>query len=68
MVGKHAASNRRVRIRKRGVPMTHALEKFFGEVVLFPMDFVVNQKTGLLLYRLHDDLWICGDPNDCAHA
>ncbi len=44
MVGKHAASNRRVRIQKRGVPMTHALEKFFGEVVLFPMDFVINQK------------------------
>ena len=62
-------SNRNeVRIRKRGVPMAHALEKFFGELVLFFLDLAVNQETGTLLYRFHDDLWLCGKPDDCARA
>ncbi|RDW89164.1 hypothetical protein BP6252_01196 [Coleophoma cylindrospora] len=56
------------RIRKRGVPMAHALEKFFGELVLFFMDFSVNQRAEMLLYRFHDDLWLCGQPEKCAKA
>ncbi|KAF9890341.1 hypothetical protein FE257_006007 [Aspergillus nanangensis] len=56
------------RIRKRGVPMAHASEKMTGELVLFFMDLAVNRETGLLLYRLHDDLWVCGDPSQCARA
>ena len=55
-----------VRIRKRGVPMAHALEKFFGELVLFFLDLTVNKEGGSLLYRFHDDLWICGTPEQCA--
>jgi hypothetical protein len=55
-----------VRIRKRGVPMAHALEKFFGELVLFFLDLTVNKEGGTLLYRFHDDLWICGAPEQCA--
>jgi hypothetical protein len=58
----------RVRIRKRGAPMAHALEKFFGELVLFFMDLVVNQEAGILLYRFHDDLWVVGEPQKCASA
>lgn len=36
--------------------------------MLFVLDLAVNQKTGMLLYRLHDDLWLCGDPQRCADA
>ncbi|KAL3428618.1 hypothetical protein BDV09DRAFT_75225 [Aspergillus tetrazonus] len=54
--------------RKRGVPMAHSSEKLLGELVLFFMDLTVNRTTGLLLYRLHDDLWLCGEPSKCAQA
>jgi hypothetical protein len=57
-----------VRIRKRGVPMAHSLEKFFGEIVLFFMDLAVNQEAEMLLYRFHDDLWLVGEPEKCARA
>ncbi|RDW68901.1 uncharacterized protein DSM5745_08661 [Aspergillus mulundensis] len=56
------------RTRKRGVPMAHSSEKLIGEMILFFMDLAVNRTTGLLLYRLHDDLWLCGEPSKCAHA
>ncbi|KAF7586075.1 hypothetical protein BBP40_009606 [Aspergillus hancockii] len=56
------------RTRKRGVPIAHAIEKLAGELVLFPMDLAVNRETGLLLYRIHDDLWVCGEPEKCAKA
>ncbi len=58
----------RARIRKRGVPMAHVLEKFFGEIVLFFMDLAVNQQGGATLYRFHDDLWLVGSPALCASA
>lgn len=54
--------------RRRGVPMAHATEKFIGELVLFVLDMAVNQESGLLLYRLHDDLFLAGKPSDCAKA
>ncbi|KAH8432820.1 uncharacterized protein LDX57_010449 [Aspergillus melleus] len=56
------------RTRKRGLPMAHASEKLLGEMVLFFMDLAVNRETGMLLYRLHDDLWLCGEPEKCARA
>ncbi|KAF5672312.1 ubiquitin ligase [Fusarium heterosporum] len=56
------------RVRRRGVPMAHAPEKLLGELVLFIMDVVVNQQDGMLLYRLHDDLWLCGEPLNCKRA
>ncbi|VUC28068.1 unnamed protein product [Clonostachys rosea] len=56
------------RIRQRGVPMSHAIEKLFGELVLFVMDFAVNQEHGMLVYRLHDDIWLCGEPAHCARG
>ncbi|MCJ1229281.1 hypothetical protein MMC12_005946 [Toensbergia leucococca] len=58
----------RVRVRKRGIPIAHALEVFFGELVLFFMDLAVNQEASMLLYRQHDDLWLCGPPQKCAKA
>lgn len=56
------------RIRKRGVPMAHSSEKFLGELVLFVLDLAINRETGMLLYRLHDDIWVCGEPQKCARA
>ncbi|KAI9036036.1 uncharacterized protein KD926_002515 [Aspergillus affinis] len=56
------------RTRKRGLPIAHASEKLLGELVLFFMDLAVNRQTGMLLYRLYDDLWICGEPGKCAQA
>ncbi|KXX73036.1 hypothetical protein MMYC01_210502 [Madurella mycetomatis] len=56
------------RIRKRGVPMAHASEKLTGELVLFFMDLAVNRETGILLYRLHDDIWLVGEPERAAQA
>ncbi|KAI3327740.1 hypothetical protein HD806DRAFT_483779 [Xylariaceae sp. AK1471] len=56
------------RTRQRGVPMAHAPEKLIGEMILFIMDLAVNKATGMLLYRLHDDLFLCGQPSRCAQA
>jgi hypothetical protein len=56
------------RVRKRGVPMAHAPEKLIGELVLFMLDLAVNRESGMLLYRIHDDLWVCGDPSRCVDA
>ena len=57
-----------VRTRKRGVPIGHVFQKLFGELIVFSMDLAVNQEAGMLLYRLHDDLWLCGNPAKCAKA
>lgn len=47
------------RCRVRGVPISHTLSTFFGEMVLFVMDFAVNQAgDGTFLYRIHDDFWL----------
>lgn len=47
-----------VRTRVRGTPIAYVLSAFFGEVVLFGMDFAVNQRAhGVFLYRIHDDIW-----------
>lgn len=56
------------RIRQRGLPMAHAAEKLIGELVLFFMDLTVNHEAESLLYRLHDDLWLVGEPTECAKA
>lgn len=46
-------------VRKRGIPISHSLGDLFGEVLLFCMDYAVNQRAdGLFLYRIHDDFWI----------
>ena len=59
----------KIRIRKRGVQMATAFEQLFGELVLFPLDVAVNRNAGgLLLYRIHDDLWLCGDPTNVGTA
>lgn len=57
-----------VQTRRRGIPITDAFEKLFGECVLFSMDVVVNQLAETTLIRFHDDLWLSGEPTQCAHA
>ncbi|KAK3946224.1 hypothetical protein QBC46DRAFT_348815 [Diplogelasinospora grovesii] len=56
------------RIRKRGVPLAHASEKLIGELVLFFLDVAVNRETGIFLYRVHDDIWLCGEPDKAVQA
>jgi hypothetical protein len=52
-------SESEIRIRERGTPISYALSALSGEVILFGMDFAVNQRAdGLFLYRVHDDLWL----------
>lgn len=46
------------RQRENGTPGSHALSEVFGEVVLFCLDFKVNQETGgEILWRMGDDFW-----------
>ena len=58
------------RSRRRGTLDSHALSDVFGEVVLFCLDFSVNQNTeGGLLHRLYDDIWFWNkDYEKCASA
>jgi hypothetical protein len=57
-----------VKIRKRGLPIAHALERLLGEVVLFALDIAVNRQAKTQLYRLHDDFWLCEKPAVCVAA
>jgi hypothetical protein len=67
--GRDSSANE-PRIRRRGVPLAHAVEKLMGELVLFVMDLVVSREAeaGMLLYRLHDDVYFVGKPAQCAQA
>ncbi|ORX96499.1 hypothetical protein BCR34DRAFT_497720 [Clohesyomyces aquaticus] len=41
---------------------------FFSELVLFVLDFVVQQRTGAYLYRLHDQCYFVGSSEQCKTA
>ncbi|KAG8163228.1 hypothetical protein KVR01_006525 [Diaporthe batatas] len=46
------------KVRRRGVPSSHALSDVLGETVLFCLDLAVNQAaSGQPLWRYGDDLW-----------
>ncbi|KAI1809869.1 hypothetical protein GGS20DRAFT_580345 [Poronia punctata] len=51
-----------------GEPRIRQREKLIGELILFMMDLSVNKTAGMFLYRLHDDLFLCGQPARCAQA
>lgn len=57
-----------VQVRERGTPIASAMAVFLGELVLFGMDLAVNDASGLLLYRLHDDFWTSGKPDKVVEA
>lgn len=67
---KFVDSGEEARMRKRGVPGSHTLSDVLGEVVLFCLDFSVNQGTqGMQLHRMHDDLWFWSrDHQACVSA
>lgn len=54
------------RTRRRGTPLSTPLADYFGESLLFVLDFAVNRQAGTRLYRLHDDMWLWGDVETCA--
>ncbi|KAF7331732.1 hypothetical protein MKEN_00053000 [Mycena kentingensis (nom. inval.)] len=56
------------RARQCGTPISYSLSSFFGEAVLFVLDYAVNQH-GLFLHRIHDDLWFWDwDSTKCVEA
>lgn len=55
--------------RKNGIPISFQITDGISELLLFVLDFAVNQKTGgAHLYRNHDDLWFWGQPDKCSVA
>lgn len=49
--------------------MGHLLGDALCEALLFVCDYAVNQGTGgMLLWRLHDDLWFWGEQSACETA
>ncbi|KAL5533901.1 hypothetical protein ACEPAG_361 [Sanghuangporus baumii] len=63
-------TSKQIRVRKRGVPISYMLSTLFGELVMFVMDFAINQKSsGLFLHRIHDDFWLWdADETRCVDA
>ncbi|KAJ6787906.1 hypothetical protein PWT90_01889 [Aphanocladium album] len=62
-------ANGAVLTRKTGIPVSFQLTDGISELLLFVLDFAVNQRTGgSHLYRNHDDLWFWGQPSQCAMA
>jgi len=56
-------------VRKRGIPISHAISDALGEAVMFCLDFAVSKKTGGSdLYRFHDDLFFWGQESVCIEA
>lgn len=57
------------RVRRRGVPTSHALSDVLGETVLFCLDLAVNQAASRQpLWRYGDDLWFWSADHDKAVA
>jgi hypothetical protein len=58
------------RLRRRGMPGSHALSDVFGECVFACLDYSVNQATaGGMLHRLYDDIWFWSkDYETCTQA
>lgn len=62
-------SNGPVLTRRTGTPISFQLTYGISELMLFTLDFAVNQRTeGTHLYRNHDDLWFWGQPEKCVVA
>lgn len=65
---KAAGEEQQTRRRKRGIPIAHALEKYLGEMILVFLDVAVRRESNLLLYRMHDDIMLCGPTKQCEQA
>lgn len=65
-MGEENASSK---VRRRGVPTSHALSDVLGETVLFCLDLAVNQvASGQPLWRYGDDLWFWSPNHQTAVA
>jgi len=62
---KTMGDDQKVKKRKRGIAMPHALEKYLGEMILVYMDVAVKCEADLLLYGMHDDIVLCGSTARC---
>ena len=58
------------RTRKCGIPPSHAISDFLGELILFCLDFAINQEfDGSLLWRVQDEFWFWSvDQEVCVKA
>lgn len=57
------------KVRRRGIPSSHALSDVLGETVLFCLDLAVNQAaSGQPLWRYGDDLWFWSPDHNKAVA
>ncbi|KAL1873588.1 hypothetical protein Daus18300_003955 [Diaporthe australafricana] len=57
------------KVRRCGIPSSHALSDVLGETVLFCLDLAVNQAaSGQPLWRYNDDLWFWSPKHDTAVA
>lgn len=57
------------KVRRRGVPTSHALSDVLGETVLFCLDLAVTQAaSGQPLWRYGDDLWFWSPNHNTAVA
>ncbi|KAJ9651300.1 hypothetical protein H2198_009422 [Neophaeococcomyces mojaviensis] len=67
---KFLGEDEQPRLRKRGTPGAHVLSDVFGEMVLFCLDFAINQDCdGQDLWRMHDDFWYwSSNHNTCVKA
>ena len=67
---KFIGDSTKPQIRRRGVPGSHTLSDVLGEVILFCLDYGVNQATdGQQLYRMYDDCWFwSSDQKACVKA
>ncbi|KAL8719983.1 MAG: hypothetical protein Q9225_003100 [Loekoesia sp. 1 TL-2023] len=68
IIFKEDGTKAKIRFRRRGTPMSSPLADVFGELILFCMDYSVWHISGSRLYRLHDDFWLWGSEDSCAHA
>ena len=67
-MSKATGEAQEVKKRLRGIPMAHALEKYLGEMILVFLDVAVKRRAGVLLYRMHDDILLCGSTDQCERA
>nr|OQO25633.1 hypothetical protein B0A51_06060 [Rachicladosporium sp. CCFEE 5018] len=66
----HDEPTAKPRQRLTGTPSSHVLSEMFADVVLFSLDFLINQNAeGELLFRVSDDVWFWSSkPQVCAEA
>ncbi|OQO10154.1 hypothetical protein B0A48_04511 [Cryoendolithus antarcticus] len=66
----HDEPDAKPRQRLTGTPSSHVLSEMFADVVLFNLDFLINQRAeGELLFRVNDDVWFWSSkPQVCADA